>query len=235
MPVTSLPLELVALVVTELRLSCGDDDEARSTNGLNIALVCKAWQSLGGSLVWRRLTLETETMARRAVKHFQAYPHLLVVLRELRIGKRLPDCFPGGPAEEPALPQPGPDSLENQIAGWWASSPVLETVELFRPPWLDLEPLFPTLSSPPNFRCLALHTSINSRLSAARVLQHLPSFTSLVDLDLSLGAADLPPIPSPSSPTICLRNLSVTSLDFERGPDGLLMRLLDLMDPATLV
>jgi hypothetical protein len=42
MPVPPLPLELVALIVDELALSCGEDDQTKRSNGRNVALVSVA-------------------------------------------------------------------------------------------------------------------------------------------------------------------------------------------------
>ncbi|GAA6007470.1 hypothetical protein JCM10207_006353 [Rhodosporidiobolus poonsookiae] len=57
--VFALPPELLDLVFTEVRLSCGDDDEAVKRNGKAFALVCKAWHPAGVALTLAEVRFQT--------------------------------------------------------------------------------------------------------------------------------------------------------------------------------
>ncbi|GAA5956322.1 hypothetical protein JCM10213_001764 [Rhodosporidiobolus nylandii] len=96
MPMPFLPLEFVSLVLTELRRLCAKDvdvDLSRRDNGLNVALVCKAWKPLGLGIVWHDLTLDSPTATRRAYQHFQAHPHLLHFAQEVCVVNSVTTIF----------------------------------------------------------------------------------------------------------------------------------------------
>ncbi|GAA6020682.1 hypothetical protein JCM10207_007823 [Rhodosporidiobolus poonsookiae] len=86
MPVPSLPLELVGLILTELRTSCGDDDKAKRSNGLAAALVCKAWQLLGVAVVWHKIELHSPGEVRRFVRRAETFPHFPPLVKEMAFG-----------------------------------------------------------------------------------------------------------------------------------------------------
>ncbi|GAA6007618.1 hypothetical protein JCM10207_006410 [Rhodosporidiobolus poonsookiae] len=82
MNVAPLPLELVSLILTELRLSCGDDDAARRSNGLATALVCKAWQPLGVCVVWHSVRLDSPSRTRRLSERAEQFPHFPAFIKK---------------------------------------------------------------------------------------------------------------------------------------------------------
>ncbi|GAA6020676.1 hypothetical protein JCM10207_007821 [Rhodosporidiobolus poonsookiae] len=78
-----LPPELIDLILTEVRLSCGDDDDARRSNGLAAALVCKAWQPYGVAAIWHTVKLDSPEEMSRLVESAKTFPHFPPFIKEL--------------------------------------------------------------------------------------------------------------------------------------------------------
>ncbi|BGP15448.1 hypothetical protein JCM10213v2_003416 [Rhodosporidiobolus nylandii] len=145
MPVPSLPLELVSLVLTQLGASCDEDDQvqeakSRRENGLSIALVCKAWRSLGEAFVWHDLVLDSPAATRRATQHFRVYPHHLQLVRDfvLRDGADPSADTAGGLLSSWRSQRPNP---AEEIIALWSAGPVLKQLLFEAPSWVDHDQL----------------------------------------------------------------------------------------------
>ncbi|GAA6025008.1 hypothetical protein JCM10207_004761 [Rhodosporidiobolus poonsookiae] len=116
MPVPSFPPELIDLILVKLRLTCGNDDSARRSNGLAAALVCKAWQSLGVEVIW----------------HTELY-----LLPNLEDDEDDED----DENDDSADSDNGTDSTEDQLGSFLALCTHLEVLSAMEVPWVDYEEL----------------------------------------------------------------------------------------------
>jgi hypothetical protein len=134
MPLPSLPLELVAFIVLELRFSC-DDDTVRRSNGLAVALVCKSWVLIGEQVVWHRVVLDSAAKATSLVKHFAEHKHLAKLVKDLKIDE---------PTVKPASDEASDDDDDNSpstraaLASLWTRCTSITEREYDETTWLNM-------------------------------------------------------------------------------------------------
>ncbi|GAA5947132.1 hypothetical protein JCM10213_001431 [Rhodosporidiobolus nylandii] len=183
MPLPSLPLELVSLVLTELRLSCRNDT-VRRVIGRNVALVCRAWESLGLGIAWHTLELDSPARVKRATAHFATHPRLLLAVREHRVtgnhsvlANRTPSN--GG----------GPTAADDVVA-LWARSPNVLSLTITTPSWLDCDRLIlvlHSLDSLRHLRHLKIHPGADpsdNTFQTSLILAFMSTLRHLQDLDV---------------------------------------------------
>ncbi|BGP15446.1 hypothetical protein JCM10213_005138 [Rhodosporidiobolus nylandii] len=248
MPVPSLPLELISLVLLELRLSFrnkpGESRPPRE-NILNVALVCKAWKPLGLGIVWDVVLLDSPAATRRAVDHFRAYPHLLQLVRGYDL--RDSPSVSGDTAQALLITQRGQrPTLAGEILELWRSGSALDSLVIASLSWLDHDHLLHAMPRVDNLKqlralCLGMSAGPDPTLHNAICLSLLSTFRHLSEVALVLkfhGARwlDLPPIPRP----VDRLRLSLLLLSFEAGHGTDVYRqvasryLLDLVEPRIL-
>ncbi|GAA6036123.1 hypothetical protein JCM8097_006627 [Rhodosporidiobolus ruineniae] len=84
MPIPPLPLEIVGLIIDEVRLGL-ENDEERWSNCRNLALVCREWRSLGTAAYWHTVGLESPDEGLQVDRHLKRYPHLASLVRMLEL------------------------------------------------------------------------------------------------------------------------------------------------------
>ncbi|GAA5955341.1 hypothetical protein JCM10213_005136 [Rhodosporidiobolus nylandii] len=250
MPVPSLPLELVSLVLTQLGASCDEDDQvqeakSRRENGLSIALVCKAWRSLGEAFVWHDLVLDSPAATRRATQHFRVYPHHLQLVRDfvLRDGADPSADTAGGLLSSWRSQRPNP---AEEIIALWSAGPVLKQLLFEAPSWVDHDQLLYAMLDLDNLQhlyglALVLGQATDPTLENALILSYVSRLRHLRVLVLVLDFAGvrwitLPSIRPPSQlqplSTLYLSLASQDSTDTRRKET--FAYLLDFVRPPTL-
>ncbi|BGP15360.1 hypothetical protein JCM10213_001448 [Rhodosporidiobolus nylandii] len=244
MPVPSLPLELVSLILTELRISCGDDDEALREAGRSISLVCKVWKPLGLGVAWYRLTLDSPAKTRRAARHFRAYPHLLSFTRDFCVSRG-----ENGAEDHDLRVLASPEELPtvaDEVVAMWAGCTSLSSLKVSVPGWLEVDRLMFAMPALPHLRQLqhlALVPSVpeDSTLLLAIFLALLPTFTKLRSLHAGLPFAQIrwvafPPL-FPPEQRLPLEDLTLAILELESSAvlnQRTALHVLELVSPATL-
>ncbi|BGP15432.1 hypothetical protein JCM10213_005067 [Rhodosporidiobolus nylandii] len=241
MPVPSLPLELVSLVLIELRLSCVDDADLRR-NGRSIALVCKAWQRLGLELACYRLTLDSPAKAKTTLQHLAANPHLMPLVRILIVvnsDDRARDAAQRVAAQGANAPTPTDD-----VVALLRGCSSLVSLQVRTPAWVDCDQLVLALSALRRLSRLQSLTFFplpgrDDTLQTSLILSILPNLEQATTLQIlvSLSGIRWLMLPSSTSPSLPLRRMTVlcTRLFDDVHPrPNLLPSLLDLILPGTL-
>ncbi|BGP15385.1 hypothetical protein JCM10213v2_003353 [Rhodosporidiobolus nylandii] len=230
MPLPSLPLELVSLILAELRLSCRNDNERR-TIGRNVALVCKAWESLGLGIAWHTLELDSPAKVKSATAHFATHPRLLRFVREHRVAGR-----GGVPADRTPSSESGQTAADEVIA-LWARSPSVLSLAIITPSWLHCDRLVFALSSLSSLRHVRnldiqpVPDPSDNTFQTSLILAFISTLHHLQELDLVfplnhvrwIGLPPLPPDPS----LLPLRKITVS-------PTRILIGETHPLQPATL-
>ncbi|BGP15439.1 hypothetical protein JCM10213_005060 [Rhodosporidiobolus nylandii] len=232
MPVPSLPLELVALTLTELRLSCDNDDAVRRENGLNVALVCKAWQPLGEGVIWHGLVLDSPEKARKAIKHFEQYKHLARQVRKMHLtasSQQIEAFLASSPSEA------GPAA--EVVRSLWRLCSSMYSLTLEWVDWADFATLVSYSPQLRSLRQLRVSTRGMNSVDANALLHYLPSLSHLDHLVLTAAALDFAPptLTPPPAHLLPIRHFAFQVRAGEPQPRvAYLSRLLDLMDPTVV-
>ncbi|GAA6007486.1 hypothetical protein JCM10207_006359 [Rhodosporidiobolus poonsookiae] len=183
MPVPSLPLELIDPILTELRLSCGDDDAARRSNGLATALVCKAWQPLGVEVIWHTVKLDSLDSTRRLLGQAQRFPHFPPLIRAVHL-LRTPE-----PEEDDLSDFSAAADYDDDFAGLsslWPLCPYLEHLSVATAPWIDYDALCYQLPHHIELKHIKLALNEFGCPYSLRVLPQLARLPRLARLSLTL-------------------------------------------------
>ncbi|GAA5914541.1 hypothetical protein JCM6882_000411 [Rhodosporidiobolus microsporus] len=175
MPVRPLPLEVVALITTEVRLACADF-QARRDAGTSIALVCRAWRPLGESVCWHSLDLSEPGLAHETAERFKDAPHLAQSVRDLACGTEIDLDQPLKTFEDRAA--------TDDLLTLWRLCTRVKRLELRQEQWVDTSHFFAYLSPSDSLRNFAFETR---RVHASRrLLRALAAFPRLATLELDL-------------------------------------------------
>jgi hypothetical protein len=237
MPLPSLPLELVTLIVLELRLSC-DDDTARRANGLAVALVCKSWVLIGEQVVWHRVVLDSAAQATFLLKHFEEHKHLPKLVKDLKVGK--PTVKPASDDEasddEALDDDEDPASTCADLASLWTCCTSITELEYDETTWMTTGSFLKGLRNLKALRNLAF---LFSTMEAEEPLVFLDTLNFLTNLE-ELTVISMSEVPrcrwvrAPSQPP-----LSLWQLKYVVSPSGggqqFINHLLDLIKPETLL
>ncbi|GAA6036119.1 hypothetical protein JCM8097_006625 [Rhodosporidiobolus ruineniae] len=227
MPVPSLPLEVVGLIVEQVRLSCENDDSARRLNGLSIALVCRAWRDFGTGVVWYRLVLDSPEKACQEHETLSAVPHLAALVKEIDISKAKALTV-GARARAATASAVHVDSL-------LLAFPTLQCVKLSAD-WVGTAVVLSALRHVPSLRVLFLDVTF-PRLQAAPLTHQLQHLSSLVHLHVAGDFADEETSAFPSPPTLLpLQDLTIrcASSPNPASVQSFAMHLVKSIDPSTL-
>ncbi|GAA6036040.1 hypothetical protein JCM8097_006580 [Rhodosporidiobolus ruineniae] len=236
MPVPPLPLEVVGLIVDSLADSLQGDWPARRENGKNVALVCRAWRSLGANLAWRHVFLETREQQDSLVKHLRRRKNLGEQVRtfEYRIPEdwqpHLDDLMPGRGA--PTRPRPLIHRLDKLCPNLRAFS--------WRHNYESVEEVFYNLAHSPLASSLRRLSIGSTADDYDRLLDQLANFPNLDDLAFD-GCAPTwhTSTRTPSLPTNLLRIRTLKVHHTVPGADPnraavFLHHLLPLLDPTSI-
>ncbi|GAA6036141.1 hypothetical protein JCM8097_006636 [Rhodosporidiobolus ruineniae] len=228
MLVPPLPLEIVDLIVVQVRLSCGNDDHARRSNGRSAALVCRAWRDFGTAMFWKEVVLNSPAEAACVEQRFNSCPGLGPLVKKIYAGDPM-----GGPMTGQST-SGAPASLYPLLrhcsslgtlssTAWWTDAPLLLQHASQIP---SLDTFF--------LRIPAYGGRAPDPLPLLTGLQHLSSVSTLA-FQAHLIAE---PFSAPPPPTILLRPdcLILTAIPPSFGPTNRTFSLgiLNAVDPATL-
>jgi hypothetical protein len=205
MPVPPLPLELVALILDELALSSGEDDQSKRSNGRNVALVSKAWCTLGSAVVWSRIVLNSSEQVRSLVEHLEEHPNLPRFVKEIRlvgpdIGGALPDELDTSTFESA--------SNNALLLRVWKLCRNLKTLKVLLPSWITGEACSQQLEHLKHLRHLDFRprASLEAVQNTSSLLSSFASLTSLHFLNCNFPTVST--IPLPHTPHLLpIRNL----------------------------
>ncbi|BGP15372.1 hypothetical protein JCM10213_001436 [Rhodosporidiobolus nylandii] len=239
MPVPSLPLELIPLILTELRLFSGRDDITKRVTGRSIALVCRAWYPLGVALAWHDLVLDSPQAVKRVVELFERRPDLRCLLRNVDIiGNSL-----GGEPQVQSDHEPYSRIAEDDIVWLWANAPGIRSLEVFDSTWIRFDETVPYLHLLKNLQrshiILFVPPTHLSTMFYAALFASLATATRLKVFCLITPCSEFrwigPSLPSSSGPPLPLKTLSFMPIRSERTNDTrVFRRTLDLVQSATL-
>ncbi|GAA6036060.1 hypothetical protein JCM8097_006593 [Rhodosporidiobolus ruineniae] len=232
MPVLPLPLEVVGLVVDSLEGLLAEDWPARRKNGMNVALVCRAWRSFGTSLTWRCVIVGTQQQQDELVSHFERRPHLAMNVREVKYSRvellERPDYSIDDRISVPAVVSARLGALCNTLHSFSSDNS-----------FVSPRPFLHALASQkktPLLRRLIIRLHAN----AADVLDLLPSFSNLTSLELHLWGSGfkLPPRPEGVNEKSLLRlqlaRIHVVDEHQTAARGAVLRSILQLLDPLAL-
>ncbi|BGP15388.1 hypothetical protein JCM10213_005112 [Rhodosporidiobolus nylandii] len=228
MPVPYLPLELISLILTELRLSCCEDDAIRRANGLSAALVCRSWKPLGVGVVWHRIKIEQSKEAERFLAHFDEYPQHACLVKEMVVE----GCGDEVWAAEPL------DECSKFIARLFRACPRVSTASLRSNGWFDAGRCVQHMAAHPApfLQHFAVDITVLS-FSLFTLFYHCSAFVDLRSLELRVLIVR--PLVGSATPRRAPRLLPLAKL-FMRLPFSTLEPflviddLLSRVDPATL-
>jgi hypothetical protein len=225
MTLPSLPLELVAFITLELRLSC-EDDSIRRSNGLAVALVCKRWTSLGEGIVWHGVVLDSASTAKSLVQHFDLHPHFAKAVRSLKITRDVDE-----------LTEEAPDEAEASLRRLWVVCEGVRFVEVWGVNWIPLTVAFSALARLEGVRrIVATLGSMNQSIfdTFAVLLASLPHLENLLCGISGEVPTDLSPPASLATTSLPLHSLMLVAPLAGGGGAELASSLLGCIDPTTL-
>ncbi|GAA6007433.1 hypothetical protein JCM10207_006340 [Rhodosporidiobolus poonsookiae] len=228
MPVPSLPLELVGLILTEVRLSCDDDDAARRSNGLAAALVCKAWQPYGVAAIWHTVKLNSLHQARYLAEQSEHFAHFPPLIKEMSLEPSLSDD----------VDLAGEDVVA-ELGSLWSRCTHLQVLTAEQVvPWLDYLEIALYLPSLKRLQHLEVD---GSNLAYAYPLLLLPPLATLDDLIsftlilVHMQPHRFPPRPHAAKPVRCRRvDVTLIVTHPEEGVSFFALSLLDGIDASSL-
>ncbi|GAA6007445.1 hypothetical protein JCM10207_006344 [Rhodosporidiobolus poonsookiae] len=243
MPVPSLPYELISPILVHLRLSCFGDDAARRSNGLAVALVCKAWHPLGVQIIWFRLRLSSMEGAKRFARRICSSPHIAGLVREIYLIQprlplpRLPDDTTGA-AESVETRQSDEDANVSTpspaIPFIWRQCTNLRVLNIGELYWATEADLSTSIPASRTLEDLTMVLGIMPSLSLPQ-LASLPRLSALKLSGYILGDADLPPAtPPPTKLPVARLTALFHYTSPERDVHSFLHKTLDILNSSTL-
>ncbi|GAA5908967.1 hypothetical protein JCM6882_004957 [Rhodosporidiobolus microsporus] len=232
MPVPPLPLEVVTLIVDEVRLSCAKQRHRRVA-GLTIALVCRAWRSLGEGVCWHHLPLLDADVVRETVRRFEEAPHLARSVRKFSCGEPVLEDEEAEAAITEDLA-----ATKNLLAIWRCCTRV-EVLGLYNAHWVNTSHFFSHLSPSDSVQTFNFET--HRPHGATHLLRALTSFPRLSTLSIifpkySASADSVETLRA--APLVPLRHFDcVTTSQFpvQAAPSRPLLReLIEQIHPDTL-
>lgn len=231
MAVPPLPLEIVALIIEELRELCeidfeDDDSSDRHSNGLAVALVCEAWRQLGQGIAWYRLVLRSAEEVESILEHFASYKHLSSCVQELKLAS----------VDEYVDARVCKDAV---IKGLLQSCNKLRAVNLFAANWITMEKTLSHVHGRTLLRQFDLTLDSIEEDTLGAVESTVASLVNLEQLNLAISiiipTTRTSPTPPPALSNIVLSIHELTLLvPLDASGQALASRMLDLIDPATL-
>ncbi|GAA5859744.1 hypothetical protein JCM8547_007009 [Rhodosporidiobolus lusitaniae] len=179
-PVPSLPLEFVSLILDALWTASGKEKTTRYSDGLLVALVCKAWRPLGLKLTFRRVVLESSAEAEAIVEHFKELPHLPSFVKEVVL------CSLSAGTEEPADDEDEEvgSSAESSVEHLLSVCVVACELQVLDAPWVDVSRLLPSMERLLGLKRLKYTPDHKAEGAVDLLLSTLPALSQLSFLDL---------------------------------------------------
>lgn len=236
MPVPPLPLEMVAQIVTELRLSCvdarGEDlQDERRRNGLAIALVCKAWVPLGEAMVWGQVVLTSSEMVQSLVEHLEEQQHLVKLVQDVTFATN----YDADRASEDEGEEAGSEFAIRRLFTLCHTS--LLRLDLNNAHWLEPDLFVEELSKCTTLRTLAFCPAPFEQTTLYLFLETLPTLPELEYLSVIIAY----PVPAPylwpelpSTPPLALERVKLVSFNGGEGGRSFNEHVLSLVKPETL-
>ncbi|GAA6007533.1 hypothetical protein JCM10207_006377 [Rhodosporidiobolus poonsookiae] len=234
MPIPSLPLELIGLIITALRFSCGDDDAARRSNGLAAALVCKAWHPFGVAVIWHTVKLDSPVKLSHLVQHAERFPHFPPLVKEVHL---LPT--PVSANDDLEESDSNSEPAEDRLHDLWPLCTHLEMLSAEKVPWLDYDELAVALPRLQSLKELDLEMRAVDYPNPIRLIPQIATLAHLSDLSLlvKLEGNDSPASKERTTPLRlrCLKSIAFVEPEAETaGARPFHHALFDRLDASTL-